>query len=145
MKNRLFLTAVLFAATASVCSAGTINKGVWTPSACGVEPALPAVNQTTVDSYNKSVKTINDWQQKVAAYQTCLVKEANDDNAAIAKSANEKQAKLQALTDKIHADTQAAKAKLDTPAAPAPAAPVAPAPAPAAPAPAPAAPAPAAP
>ena len=139
MKQRLFLTVVLFAATVSVCSAGTINKGVWTPSACGVEPTLPAVNQTTVDGYNKSVKTINDWQQKVGAYSGCLVKEANEDNAAIAKAANEKQQKLQGLTEKVHADTEAAKAKLDGPvAAPAPIPAATPAPAPAAPAPAPA-------
>lgn len=115
MKQRLFFTALLFSISASVCLAGSINKGIWTPSSCGAEPAAPAVSQTTVDNYNKSVKTINEWQQKVGNYNACVVKEANDDNAAIAKSANEKQAKLQALTEKVHADTEAAKAKLDVP------------------------------
>jgi hypothetical protein len=141
MKQRSFLTAVLFTATVSVCSAGTITKGVWTPSpACGSEPTPIAVNQTTVDAYNKSVKQINDWQQKLSNYSACVVKEANEDNAAIAKAANDKQAKLQAMSDKVHADTEAAKVKLEGAAAPAPAPVVAPAPAPtAAPAPAPAA------
>lgn len=114
MIQRTFLTAVLLAATVSVCSAGTIAKGVWSPSGCGAEPALPPINQTTADNYNKSVKTINDWQQKVSTYSTCVVKEANDDNASIAKSANERQMKLQKLTEKVHADTEAAKAKLDS-------------------------------
>lgn len=114
MLQRTFFTTVILAATVSVCSAGTITKGVWSPSGCGTEPALPAINQTTVDGYNKSVKTINDWQQKISVYSTCVVKEANDDNASIAKAANERQMKLQKLTEKVHADTEAAKAKLDS-------------------------------
>lgn len=114
MLQRTFFITVILAATASVCSAGTITKGVWAPSACGVEPVLPVINQTTVDGYNKSVKTINDWQQKMSTYSACVVKEANDDNGSIAKSANERQAKLQKLTEKVHADTEAAKAKLDS-------------------------------
>lgn len=113
MIQRTFFTVIMLAATASVCSAGTITKGVWSPSGCGAEPVLPKINQTTADSYNKSVKTINDWQQKISTYSTCVVKEANDDNASIAKAANERQAKLQALTEKVHAETDAAKAKLD--------------------------------
>jgi hypothetical protein len=105
---------LLLATVTSVCSAGTINKGVWVPSGCGAEPVLPSINQSTVDGYNKSVKTINEWQQKVSVYSGCLVKEANEDNASIAKYANEHQSKLQALTEKVHAETEAAKAKLDS-------------------------------
>lgn len=114
MIQRTFFTVILLAATTTICSAGTITKGVWSPSGCGAEPVLPKINQTTADSYNKSVATINDWQQKIGAYSACVVKEANEDNASIAKSANEKQAKLQGLTEKVHADTEAAKTKLDT-------------------------------
>jgi hypothetical protein len=113
MRQRLFFTIVMLTATVSVCSAGTITKGVWSPSGCGTEPVLPAINQTTAENYNKSVKTINDWQQKVGVYSSCVVKEANEDNASVAKAANEKQMKLQALTEKVHAETEAAKAKLD--------------------------------
>lgn len=115
MKQRTLFTIVMLTASISVCSAGTITKGVWSPSSCGAEPVLPAINQTTAESYNKSVKTINDWQQKVSVYSSCVVKEANDDNTSIAKAANERQMKLQALTEKVHADTEAAKAKLDKP------------------------------
>jgi hypothetical protein len=116
MKKYTFLAVIVLSATASICSAGTIAKGVWSPSGCGAEPVLPAINQATVDGYNKSVKTINEWQQKVGVYSGCVVKEANDDNASIAKSANDRQANLQKLTEKVHTDTEAAKAKLDTPA-----------------------------
>lgn len=115
MKQHTLFIAIILTATASICSAGTINKGVWSPSGCGAEPTQPKYNQTTVDGYNKSVQVINDWQKKVSDYNTCVVKEANDDNTIIAKSANERQQRLQALTQKIHDDTEAAKAKLDKP------------------------------
>lgn len=113
MIQRAFLTTALLAATISICSAGTITKGIWAASGCGAEPVLPPINQTTADNYNKSVKIINDWQLKVGTYSNCVVKEANDDNTSIAKAANEQQMKLQKLTEKVHADTEAAKAKLD--------------------------------
>lgn len=115
MRQRTFFAVIILSTMTSICSAGTIAKGVWTPSGCGTEPTAPKVNQTTVDNYNKSVKTINEWEEKVATYNACVVKEANEDNASIAKSANERQAKLKALSEKVQADTAAAKAKLDTP------------------------------
>ena len=46
-----------------------------------------------------------------------MIKEANDDNASIVKSATERQAKLKILTEKVQADTAAAKTLLDKPAA----------------------------
>jgi hypothetical protein len=113
MRQRTFFSIIILSALASVCSAGTIAKGIWSPSACGAEPVAPQINQTTVDNYNKSVTTINAWQEKVVTYNTCIVKEANDDTASILKSANERQAKLNALIDKIHADGEAAKVKLE--------------------------------
>lgn len=115
MRPRTFFAVIMLSAMASVCSAGTIAKGVWTPSNCGAEPTAPKVNQTTVDNYNKSVTTINAWQEKVGTYNACVIKEANDDNASIVKSTTERQAKLKMLTDKVEADTAAAKALLDKP------------------------------
>lgn len=114
MRQRTFFAVIILSTMTTVCSAGTIAKGVWSPSNCGAEPAAPQLNQATVDTYNKSVKTINEWQDKVSVYSACVVKEANDDNASIAKSANDRQAKLKTLSEKIHADTEAAKAKLDS-------------------------------
>jgi hypothetical protein len=116
MRQSALLAIILLSTVSSVCSAGTIAKGVWSPSGCGAEPPAPQVNQTTVDNFNKSVKTINEWQEKIAAFNTCVVKEANDDNASIVKSATERQAKLKTLAEKIQADTAAASAKLEQPA-----------------------------
>lgn len=64
--------------------------------------------------YNKSVKAINEWQQKANTYNTCLINEANSDNALIAKVANEEQSRLRAAIEKIKTETMAAKAKLDS-------------------------------
>lgn len=112
MIKRLFFTAAMLSATAS-CIAGTITNGVWSPSGCGTEPAVPVIDQDSVDAYNQSVKAINDWQQKANAYNGCLIKEANADNILIANAANDEQARLRTSIEKIQAETTAAKAKLD--------------------------------
>jgi hypothetical protein len=113
MIQRIFFTAAIMIATASVGTAGTITNGIWSPSACGTEPVAPVIEQSSVDAYNQSVKAINEWQQKANAYNTCLINEANADNALIAKMANEEQSRLRAAIQKIKTDTTAAKAKLD--------------------------------
>jgi len=99
--------------TAVSSTAGTITNGAWSPSGCGTEPAVPVIDQSSVDAYNQSVKAINDWQQKANAYNGCLIKEANADNALIANSANDEQVRLKSAIEKIQAETAAAKAQLD--------------------------------
>jgi len=113
MINRLFFAAALMF-TAVAATAGIISNGSWSPANCGSEPAVPVIDQSSVDAYNQSVKAINDWQQKASAYNGCLIKEANADSAVIANSANEEQARLRAAIEKIQAETTAAKAKLDS-------------------------------
>ncbi len=113
MIQRIFIAAVIMVATPSVGTAGTITNGAWLPSGCGTEPIVPVIEQSNVDAYNKSVKAINEWQQKANAYNTCLINEANADNALIAKTANEEQSRLRAAIEKIKTDTTIAKAKLD--------------------------------
>ncbi len=93
--------------------AGTIANGTWTPTGCGAEPKVPVIEHDNIDAYNKSVRAINDWQQKANDYNSCLIKEANSDNTLIANSANDEQARLRASMEKIQAETAAAKAKLD--------------------------------
>ncbi|MFZ2168034.1 MAG: hypothetical protein WAW61_00190 [Methylococcaceae bacterium] len=100
-------------ATVSAGTAGTITNETWSPSACGTEPVVPVIEQGSVDAYNKSVKAINEWQQKANAYSTCLINEANADNALIAKIANEEQSRLRMAIEKIKTDMDAAKLKLD--------------------------------
>lgn len=112
MLKRLFLTAAIML-TAVSGTAGTIMNRAWSPSGCGTEPAVPVIDPSSIDAYNQSVKTINDWQQKANDYNGCLIKEANADNALIANSANDEQARLRAAIEKIQAETTVAKTKLD--------------------------------
>jgi hypothetical protein len=114
MKQRTFFTALIMVASVSVGTAGTIANGTWAPSGCGTEPGVPIIEQGSVDAYNKSVKAINEWQQKANAYNTCLINEANADNAVIAKTANEEQSRLRAAIEKIKTDADAAKTRLDS-------------------------------
>lgn len=113
MLQRTFFIAVVLVATVSVGTAGTISNGAWSPSACGAEPEIPVVEQDSIETYNQSIKTINDWQQKANAYNACVINEANADNALIAKMATEQQNKFRAAAEKIKTATDAAKAKLD--------------------------------
>ena len=112
-KNSFVLGLIIIGSTVSLSTAGTINNSVWSPGACGTEPLSPVMDLKTVESYNKSIKEINEWQHKASTYNTCLINEANADNALIAKSANDQQSKFRALVDKIKLDTETAKTALD--------------------------------
>ncbi len=108
------MTAIIIVATVSVGTAGTISNGTWSASACGIEPEVPVIGQDSVETYNQSIKTINEWQQKANAYNTCVINEANTDNAIIAKTATDQQNKFRAAVEKIKIATDAAKAKLES-------------------------------
>ena len=114
MIQRTFFTTVIMVASISAGTAGTIANGTWSPSACGTEPPVPVIEQSSVDAYNKSIKAINEWQQKANTYNTCVINEANTDNALIAKMANDEQSRLRAAIEKIKTETMTAKAKLDS-------------------------------
>lgn len=113
MLQKTFFSAAILVASLSVGTAGTIGSGIWLPNACGTEPEAPVVEQDSVETYNESIKTINEWQQKANAYNACVIDEANADNALIAKTANAQQTKFRAAVEKIKTATDAAKAKLD--------------------------------
>jgi hypothetical protein len=113
MVQRIILTTAMLLSLASICNAGTLANGLWSPSACGIRPVPPIVEDKSADVYNQSVKEINEWQKKVNAYNACLVKEANADNDAIAKAANAEQAKFNLELEKIKKDSTVAKTKLD--------------------------------
>ncbi|OAI18416.1 MULTISPECIES: hypothetical protein [Methylomonas] len=102
--------ALLFAGPAT---AGTLSGGAWQPAGCGVKPDAPVIDDSDVDTFNKSIAAINAWQQKSRDYFECLIKEANTDNAIIAESANQAQAKYREAVEKIGAEADAAKKKLD--------------------------------
>lgn len=94
-------------------SAGTLANGQWSPAGCGIEPQAPALDSSSVEAYNASLKEIRDWQQKGQAYNDCIVREANADNAAIAEAANAGQTRFRTAVETIGAEAAAAKARLD--------------------------------
>ena len=113
MIKKTYFTLLLMTTMVSVCTAGSINNNVWSPSACGNEPEVPVIKKDNIETYNQSIKAVNEWQQASIVYNTCMVNEANADNALIAKIANEKQNKFRVAVEKIKVDTDAAKALLD--------------------------------
>ena len=40
---------------------------------------VSVIEKSSVDTFNNSVKVINEWQQKANAYNTCLINEAKAD------------------------------------------------------------------
>lgn len=112
--NRCLIVAVLSAAlNLNPAMAGSLQNGSWQPSGCGNQPDAPVVDDSDIDSFNKSVAGINAWQQKAREYFECLIKEANTDNGIIADTANQAQAKYRQSIEKIGAQADAAKKKLD--------------------------------
>ena len=113
MFTKLIMLVGLVLFSVSVAIAGNVVNGVWVPSHCGSKQSEPVIDESSVDAYNKSIKEINDWQHLANDYMNCLINEANADNALIAKTANEEQAKFRAEVDDIKFKTDAAKQKLD--------------------------------
>ena len=114
MTFRIFFITGMLSLTPMLTNAGTLVGNTWKPSdACGVKPEVPVVNDKDADAYNKSVKAINEWQQKASIYYDCLVKEANIDNGIIADTANRELAVYKQAVESISANANAAKQKLD--------------------------------
>ncbi|AMK79178.1 MULTISPECIES: hypothetical protein [Methylomonas] len=113
MKYKITIAALLSIIFAMPAQAGSLNNGSWQPSGCGVVPEAPTIDAGNVEAYNKSIAAINTWQQKSRDYFECLIKEANTDNGIIADHANQAQAKYRDTVEKIGAQADAAKKKLD--------------------------------
>lgn len=93
---------------------GNFGNGSWLPSRCGTKPSVPAIGQSSVDEYNRSVKVHNEWQVLAQKYYSCLVEEANADNTLIADTANHEQAKkFRAEIERIYDELTKAKMRLD--------------------------------
>lgn len=92
--------------------AGSISNGVWSPVGCGEKPAVPAIPDHDVKSFNAAMDAVNQWQMQVKQYFECLVKEANADNVIIAESANRQQAEHQKLVESLNTQIDAAEKKL---------------------------------
>ncbi|KJV07185.1 hypothetical protein [Methylocucumis oryzae] len=92
----------------NVALAGTLNNGQWTASSCNTlsEPPVLETNGS-IDDYNASIKSINDWQLQAQKYFDCLTKEANDDSQAISGAVNQERSKFNDTVEKLHAEAAA--------------------------------------
>ncbi|MGH8763094.1 MAG: hypothetical protein ACREUR_07660 [Nitrosospira sp.] len=106
--------AVMFAA-----NAGTLNNGSWSPSGCGAMPAAPNVNLSNIDSLNRSITAVNDWQKQLQIYDQCMIREANADTAAISNAANAEQVRYREASARINAELASGRDKLGSDASPA--------------------------
>ncbi len=110
---KLLISIIFLYQMIDIAYAGSLANGEWTPSKCGDKPVAPVVDDQSVDSFNKSVKAINDWQQQAKIYYGCLVSEANADNALIAEKANREQAGYKQDFTVISTAMDAARKKLE--------------------------------
>lgn len=85
-------------------TAGTLVDGKWKPEGCGDHPGVPAVDTSNAYTYSSSVHNVVSWQESAKAFNECMVKEANADNALIIKSAKEEQQRSRAILEKINAE-----------------------------------------
>lgn len=113
MIKTILVTALIMAISVTSSTAGTITKSAWAPNECGTEPVVPVIDTRDEVAYNASIKAINEWQQLTNTFNTCLVNEANADNALIAKSANDIQGRFKATVEKIKSEIEAGKARLE--------------------------------
>jgi hypothetical protein len=113
MLRKIIMTSLLIIGYGPIAMSGAFINGSWVASKCGDEPLPPVIEQSNIEAYNNSIKIINEWQAKASSYNTCVINEANFDNALIAKVAMEEQNRFRSVIDKIKVDTDAAKAKLE--------------------------------
>lgn len=105
--------SLLLAQFIGIAQAGNLANGGWTPRNCGVKPSAPSIADDSVETFNKSIAAINNWQQQAKVYFECLIKEANTDNGIIADTANKEQAEYRKSVEAIGVAADAAKKKLD--------------------------------
>jgi hypothetical protein len=113
MQVRIVIAALTLLCTALSVHAGTLINGKWTAPACSVMPPEPEIDTSGVDAYNRSLKQIREWQPQAQAHIECVVKEANADNAIIAKAATTEQERFRDEVAQIKTTAEDAKKKLD--------------------------------
>ncbi|ARO88379.1 hypothetical protein EBAPG3_011680 [Nitrosospira lacus] len=114
MKRIVLLTSPALIAVALGANAGTLNNGSWSPGGCGTLSEAPAVDSSSVDTINRSIAAVNEWQKQVQSYDECMIKEANADTSTIANSANAQQARYREASQKINAEAAAGREKFSS-------------------------------
>jgi hypothetical protein len=113
MTIMLAVIALAVAGGMATAEAGTLRAGAWTPSSCGEEPTAPAINASGAAAYNESVKSAEAFQKSAQQYEDCYFKEADADNHVISSALTDQQHHMQAVFDKLQADSKAAAVKLN--------------------------------
>jgi hypothetical protein len=111
MKRIVLLAVPVTLAVMFAANAGTLDNGNWSPSGCGAMPEAPNVNASSVDTLNKSIAAVNDWQKQLQTYDECMIKEANADTAAISNAANAQQVRYREASAKLTAELTAGRDK----------------------------------
>lgn len=89
MKTNLWLFSVTAACALSVMPAAQAAE--WAaPASCGAEPAMPALDVSTVAKYNASVDKATEYQKAAKIYHSCVVKAASKEENAISNEARER-------------------------------------------------------
>jgi hypothetical protein len=113
MKGTGFSTVVMLC-TAFTVNAGGLSNGTWSASACGARPEPPAVDPTSISTYNQSVSQVNDWQKQMQTYHECVIREANADIAAINQAAAAEQASINQASGNVNADLNRGRDRLQS-------------------------------
>ena len=114
MNHITFFAASILLGISFAANAGTLNNGSWSPSGCGTRPEAPVIDSADAEAFNRSIKLINTWQKQIQAYHDCMVREANADASAINQAASGEQAKINAASEKLNADANLARNKLES-------------------------------
>lgn len=111
MKCFFAVTTLFVAFTAN---AGSLSNGTWSPSGCGTRPQPPAIDSTSVSTYNRSIAQVNDWQKQMQIYHDCVIREANSDIAAVNQAAAAEQARINQASGNLNADLNHGRDKLQS-------------------------------
>jgi hypothetical protein len=114
MNHIIFSAAAISLGISFGANAGTLNNGSWSPSGCGTRPEAPVIDSTNVEAFNRSINLINAWQKQIQTYHDCMVREANADATAINQAAAGEQAKINEASEKLNADANLARNKLES-------------------------------
>jgi hypothetical protein len=108
MKRKIFF-AVPLVFTVISASAGTLENGTWRPDGCGPVPETPAIVSSSADAFNQSIAAVNEWREKLRAFDECMINEANQDGAAIAEAAKAHQQRYQDASARLSDELAAAR------------------------------------
>ena len=114
MNHIIFFAASISLGVSFTVNAGTLNNGSWSPSGCGTRPEAPVIDSADAEAFNRSIKLINAWQKQIQTYHDCMVREANADASAINQAAAAEQAKISEASEKLNADANLARNKLES-------------------------------